>query len=175
MIRNLRFTTLCRRHCDEIYRYARSFLGNKVDAEDATQEVLLRLWRNLSDVPLLKARAWLYRTTRNHCLDQIRRRARVAAPVVLGTTVLEELEDYGTEDPSTAADVDPLRRRMDLALQTLPDSQRSVFILYEVNDLRYREIAEHLGIPINSVKVYLSRARKRLQELLRKEKVWMNP
>jgi RNA polymerase sigma-70 factor (ECF subfamily) len=64
---------------------------------------------------------------------------------------------------------------MDAALQALPHNLRSVFVLYEVNGLRYREIAEHLDIPINSVKVHLLRARKRLQELLRKEKLWMTP
>lgn len=175
MIRNLRFTILCRRHCDEVYRYARSLLGNTADAEDATQEVLLRLWRNLAEVRLQKSRAWLYRTTRNYCLDQLRQRARVEAVVTQGNVGLEAVADCGCQEPCLAADADPLRRRMDVALQELPHNLRSVFILYEVNGLRYREIAEHLDIPINSVKVHLLRARKRLQELLRKEKVWTSP
>ncbi|MFM1945060.1 MAG: hypothetical protein RI897_4042 [Verrucomicrobiota bacterium] len=175
MIRNLRFTLICRRHCDEIYRYARSILGHAADAEDAVQEVLLRLWHHLGEVRSSKARAWLYRTTRNHCLDVLRRRARVEAVVMIGGGEMEALADGGCGEPDLAVDADSLRRRMDAALQALPHNLRSVFVLYEVNGLRYREIAEHLDIPINSVKVHLLRARKRLQELLRKEKLWMTP
>jgi RNA polymerase sigma factor (sigma-70 family) len=51
---------------------------------------------------------------------------------------------------------------------------RTVFILYEINGLRYRQIAEQLEIPLNSVKVHLLRARRKLQELLRKERTWTN-
>jgi RNA polymerase sigma-70 factor (ECF subfamily) len=174
MIRELRFKIICRRHSDEIYRFARSMLGGAADAEDATQEVLLRLWNSMPDIPLLQARAWLYRTSRNYCLDQIRRRCCVATPVPAGAEALEEIVDEGCGDPSRAADLDHLRSRMDAALQSLPELVRTVFILYEVNGLRYRQIAEQLEIPINSVKVHLLRARRKLQELLRQERIWTN-
>ncbi len=174
MIRELRFKILCRRHADEIYRFVRCMLGNATDAEDATQEVLLRLWLNLSTVRVLKARSWLYRTARNHCLDQIRRRSMVTLPILPGAEMLEKIVDEGCENPSRAADRDHLRMRIDAALQSLSETLRSVFILYEVNGLRYRQIAEQLDLPINSVKVHLLRARRKLRELLRKEKTWTN-
>jgi RNA polymerase sigma-70 factor, ECF subfamily len=87
---------------------------------------------------------------------------------------LEAIIDEGCGDPSRAADLDQLRNRMDAALQTLPELVRTVFILYEINGLRYRQIAEQLEIPLNSVKVHLLRARRKLQELLRKERAWTN-
>lgn len=62
MVRELQFRLLCHRHCDDIYRYARSLLRNTADAEDATQEVLLRLWQNLSTTRFSNVRAWLLRT-----------------------------------------------------------------------------------------------------------------
>jgi RNA polymerase sigma-70 factor, ECF subfamily len=172
MIRELRFRILCRRYGDEIYRFTRSMLGSAADAEDATQEVLLRLWNNMPGIPLLEARAWLYRTSRNYCLDQIRRRSCVATPVTAGAEALDEVVDEGCGDPSRAADLDQLRDRMDAALQSLPELLRTVFILYEINGLRYHQIADQLEIPLNSVKVHLLRARKKLQELLRKERTW---
>lgn len=174
MIREIAFKMICRRHADEIYRYVRSLLGNAVDAEDAVQEVLLRFWQNLPSVPLLEARAWLYRTSRNYCLDQLRRRSQSPSPVFPGASALEDVMDGGAQDFSRAAQLDDLRASVDAALQHLPDTLRSVFILYEVNGLRCREIARQLDLPINSVKVHLLRARKKLQELLRKEKAWMN-
>lgn len=171
MIRELEFQLLCHRHRDELYRYARSMLGSPADAEDATQEVLIRLWNHLPTIHLLQIRAWLFRTTRNYCLDQIRRRTWTAQPT--DEEPCEDREDERAVDPSLAADWSARLEQAHKALEELPESLRSVFVLYEVNRLRYREIAAALEIPINTVKVRLLRARQRLTELLKKEEPWM--
>lgn len=173
MIRELEFKLLCHRHRDEIYRYARSLMGSPADAEDAAQEVLLRLWRSLPNARLFNARAWLHRTTRNYCLDQIRRRSHDAAPVGVESDILNEFPDELATDPSASTDQKLLLGQITDALQELPEVLKSVFVLYEVNGLRYREIAETLGIPINTVKVYLLRARKKLQQRLSRQMTWM--
>src|SRR5436190_9421840 len=80
MIREREFQVLSQRHCDEIYRYALGLLGNQTDAEDATQESLLRLWNHLPRLNLFNIRGWLFQTTRNYCLDQLRRRSHAANP-----------------------------------------------------------------------------------------------
>jgi RNA polymerase sigma-70 factor (ECF subfamily) len=172
MIRELEFKVLCQRHGDEIYRYARALLANQADAEDATQEVLLRLWSHLPKIYPFNLRAWLLRTTRCYCLDQIRRRAHPAAPLVVDEELLEDRLDELAIDPSLAADSRFRLEQARLALRKLPENLRSVFVLYEVNGLRYREIAQTLGIPINSVKVYLSRAREKLSHLVIQEELW---
>jgi RNA polymerase sigma-70 factor (ECF subfamily) len=169
VIRELEFRALCRRHSDEIYRYARSLLANQADAEDATQEVLLRLWNHLPKMYPFNLRAWLLKTTRYYCLDQIRRRSNAATPVSVDEADLAEQPDEAAVDPSAAADT---RLRLEQAkrlLLKLPENLRSVFVLYEVNGLRYREIAEVLEMPINSVKVYLLRAREKLATLRNEE------
>ena len=148
-------------------------LRNTADAEDATQEVLLRLWQNLSTTRFSNVRAWLLRTTRNYCLDQIRRQSHSSASILVSADILGELPDDLTNDPGAGIDGDFIRGRVEDALQKLPETLRSVFVLYEVNGLRYREIAETLDIPINSVKVYLLRARKKLQHLLSEQRSWM--
>ncbi len=172
MIRELEFKVLCHRYSDEIYRYARSLLANQADAEDATQEVLLRLWNHLPTIRPFKLRAWLLRTTRCYCLDQIRRRSNPATPLLVGDEVLDERPDELAADPSLAADSNLRLEQARNSVLKLPENLRSVFVLYEVNGLRYREIAETLGIPINSVKVYLSRARERLAKRTTKEEPW---
>ena len=169
MIRELEFKILCERHSDEIYRYARALLANQADAEDATQEVLLRLWHRLPRLNPFNLRAWLLQTTRYYCLDQIRRRSHQAAPLPLADGVLDDRPDELAVNPSLATDFRLRLEQAHQALLTLPENLRSVFVLYEVNGLRYREIATTLGIPINSVKVYLSRARERLSNLTIKE------
>ncbi|MHC1763516.1 MAG: RNA polymerase sigma factor [Verrucomicrobiia bacterium] len=172
MIRELEFKILCQRHCDEIFRYALGLLGNRADAEDATQEVLLRVWDNLPKVNLFHARAWILRTTRNHCLDQIRRRSNQATPILVDDELLNDQPDHLALDPSDAADSSFRLEQAHAALIKLPEKLRSVFLLYEVNGLRYREIAQALDIPLNTVRVYLSRARAKLAELIRKEEPW---
>jgi len=171
VIRELEFKLLCQRHSDDIYRFARSLLTNNADAEDATQEVLLRLWNHLPKLYPFNLKAWLLKTTHRYCLDQIRRRTNPAAPVYTDDEILRAQPDELAVDPSLAADSTfRLEQARHLLLQ-LPENLRSVFVLYEVNGLRYREIAEVLGIPINSVKVYLSRARERLACLVSEKKL----
>ena len=174
MIRELEFQLLCQRHSDEIYRYARGLLRNQADAEDATQEALFRLWIHLPRINLFKTRAWLFRVTRNYCLDLIRdRSSRVTAP---GTEeeMVEEWPDDLAVDPSEAADSSFRLEQARQLLLKLPERLRSVFLLYEVNGMRYREIADVLGIPINTVKVNLLRAREKLSGLMPtvKEEKW---
>jgi RNA polymerase sigma-70 factor, ECF subfamily len=169
MIRELEFKILCERHSDQIYRYARALLANQADAEDATQEVLLRLWRHLPRLNPFNLKAWLLRTTRHYCLDEIRRKSHRAAPLPVEEEVLEQQPDEFAVNPSLAADSSLRLEQARHALLKLPENLRSVFVLYEVNGLRYREIAKTMGIPINSVKVYLSRARQRLSKLVTEE------
>ena len=172
MIRELEFQVLSQRHCDEIYRYALGLLGNKADAEDAAQEALLRLWNHLPRLKLFNIRAWLFQTTRNYCLDQIRRRSRNASPNADPDEILEEWPDDLAVDPSFAADSSLQLEQARKALLKLPETLRSVFVLYEVNGLRYREIASTLGMPVNTVKVNLLRARQKLSKLIHKEESW---
>ena len=172
MIRELEFQVLCQRHCDEVYRYAHSLLNNRADAEDATQEVLLRLWDNLPKLNLFHMRAWILRTTRNYCLDQIRRRANLSTPLLVDDEFFDQQPDDLASDPSQAADSAFRMKQARTALLKLPENLRSVFVLYEVNGLRYREIARTLNLPVNSVKAYLFRAREKLSKLITKEEPW---
>jgi RNA polymerase sigma-70 factor, ECF subfamily len=172
MIREREFQLLSQRHCDEIYRYALGLLGNPADAEDATQEALLRLWKHLPRLNLFNIRAWLFRITRNYCLDQIRSRSHSAhANSSAGDPdeLLEEWADDLAIDPSLAADSNFQLEQARQALLKLPETLRSVFVLYEVNGLRYREIATTLDMPVNTVKVNLLRARQKLSKLIHKE------
>lgn len=172
MIRELEFQVLSQRHCDEIYRYALGLLGNRADAEDAAQEALLRLWNHLPTLNLFGVRAWLFKTTRNYCLDQIRRRSRLGNGIGADPEEMEEWPDDLAVDPSFAADASLQLEQARRVLLKLPETLRSVFVLYEVNGLRYAEIAATLGMPLNTVKVNLLRAREKLSKLIHKEDRW---
>ncbi len=86
---------------------------------------------------------------------------------------METREDESALDPRAAADHASFRKEIDVALQGLSENLRSVFILHEINGLRYREVAEALEMPINSVKVYLSRVRAELKQRLTHHESWL--
>ena len=70
-------------------------------------------------------------------------------------------------DPEISYRRNVLKERINNSIKELPDNLKSVFVLYEIEGFKYREISKVLNVPLNSVKVYLLRARKKLQEDLR--------
>lgn len=156
MIRELEFQLLCRRHRDEIYRYARGILGNQEDAEDATQEALLRLWNHLPRINLFHTRAWLYRTTRNYCLDQL----NVNLPRFLLQDVVKELNG-GPDDPLAKAGINLADLIKDIKLirvvvieakeATRDDLDKAVAELRKTLESRWTPVAT---VPEDNVGVY---------------------
>lgn len=152
-----RFRRLCQEHRDRIYTFAFYYMGNREDAEDITQEVLFRLWHHGLRMDDESVAAWLTRVARNACLDALRQRRRYRSVV-------------SAQDPEPvlaveADDVD-LRRQLEAALTRLESPLREIVIMREIQDLSYREISQSLELPLNTVKVYLHRGRRRLRALL---------
>lgn len=144
-------------------------LKDKMDADDVTQEVMIRIWQNVDKFNLLAAKTWIMKTTNNLCIDYLRRRN---AAYNRNYSISEEMEEsFGSEltehNPFLTAHLKMITTKVKEAVQNLPDNLKSVFILYETQGMKYREISLALDIPMNSVKVYLLRARKKLQEDLK--------
>jgi len=136
-----------------------------MDADDITQEVLIRIWNNIDNFNIDKARAWIMRTTHNLCLDYLRQRQSSTKRFI---EIDEEFENNFMEkdvlsDPEVSLRREIIKSRIKEALDLLPDVLKGVFVLYEIEGMKYKEISEVLNIPMNSVKVYLLRARKKLQ------------
>ncbi|MBT4496815.1 MAG: sigma-70 family RNA polymerase sigma factor [Gemmatimonadetes bacterium] len=164
-----RFRKLCERHRDRVYTFAWYFLGNREDAEDVAQEVLIRLWNHWQEVEPARLPAWITRVARNVCLDLLRKRKSYRA-VVSGEGDEEALARVASRgpDPEKLAEASEFQRQLERALQALPEIHRTVVVLREIQGLKYEEIAESLGLPLNTVKVYLHRGRRELREQLRK-------
>jgi RNA polymerase sigma-70 factor, ECF subfamily len=166
--------------------YCYRILGSGFEAEDATQETMLRAWRRsdtLQDRAALKS--WLFRIATNVCLDQIdgaKRRARpvdladagsaetpVGAPLPETTWVLPIADGQVADpeaDPATRlADAESLRLAFVAALQHLPARQRVVLVLREVLRWSAKEVAEMLETSVASVNSALQRARETLDGL----------
>ncbi|HEV2853159.1 MAG TPA: sigma-70 family RNA polymerase sigma factor [Thermoanaerobaculia bacterium] len=167
------FEDTAQKYRRRVYSFARYFLSNREEAEDVTQEVLLRLWRHQDGVDEERLGAWLLRVTRNACYDLLRKRrsdATLAPGASLDEDEAREIES-AEPDPQARAEAADFRRRLLEALSELGEPYKSIVILREVQGLPHREIGEALGMPEVTVRVHLHRGRKKLRERLLRERL----
>ncbi|OZC02635.1 RNA polymerase sigma factor [Rubricoccus marinus] len=155
---------LVRRHADLVYRVVLNLLRDADEAADAAQEALVKVWRGCAEIPETSQRAWCCRVARNCALDHIRRRRSRPQPAHDPQTLMEPLAE--TPSPEEDAESAEFQRELDRALATLDEPYRSIVILREVEGLAYQEVADTLDLPLNTMKVYLHRAKRRLREAL---------
>ncbi|HEX2865425.1 MAG TPA: RNA polymerase sigma factor [Ignavibacteriales bacterium] len=169
MLRTTKYKFLLQQYKNRIYSYSKLLLKNKMDADDVTQEVLIRIWQNMDEFNVLKAKTWIMKTTHNLCMDYLRKRTRsYKNESSMDEEFIENFPDSDTKgNPFISMHLNSVNDRINEALRRLPENLQSVFLLYELQGMKYKEISQCLEIPINSVKVYLLRARKKLQEDLR--------
>ncbi len=168
-MRRAQFTEVVLAHKDRIYTQAYYLLGNRPDAEDVTQEVLLRAWQNFEQIRRPTLGAWLMRVTHNVCIDTLRRQ-KIRRAVAENRKLEEEAERLpagGAEnDPQRGAEQRELLEHLQEAIRRLPARLRSIIVMRELMDMRYEEISMALDIPLNSVKVYIHRGRRLLRAAL---------
>ena len=149
------------RYQDKVFRLAFSMLRNETQAQDATQDVFVRIWKGL---PGYNAGAtlstWMYTITRNTCLTELKKRS--THPTV--SLQKPDLEAVADRIPALqSADPEP-GREMDVAamLSELPENYRQVITLFYLEQKSYAEVAAMLGLPLGTVKTLLFRAKKEL-------------
>jgi RNA polymerase sigma-70 factor, ECF subfamily len=152
------FEELVAAHERMVLRTAYRLLGRLEDAQDAAQEVFLRLFRNLGRVEG-DPKAWLYRVTVNVCNDHHRKRL----PVV-------ELDEHRADpapDPERAATLDERKRLLMDGLATLGERERTSVVLRDIEGLSTAETAEILGVEEGTVRSHISAGRVKLAKYVR--------
>lgn len=159
------FGELVRRYMRRAYYGALGLVGNHEDALDLSQEAFARAYRARARIdPELPFYTWLYQILRRLCFNFVRdRRSRRDKLHQASSWLADEAGTrVGETDPQRAVETTELRERVRAAIEQLPDREREVLVLKEFEGLRYREIAELLGIPDGTVMSRLYTARKRL-------------
>jgi RNA polymerase sigma-70 factor (ECF subfamily) len=153
------FRVLVERHQQSIFRFASGLLGNRDEAEDVTQETFLAAFANLSGYDSSRAAfsTWLFTIARNRCFNLLKRSRPIAA------NELDSIADVAPTDPIVSQE---LSQQLDRALAALPVEQRSAFVLAEIEELPYAEIARIERTSLGTVKSRIHRAKERLQSLL---------
>lgn len=167
MLKQIKYNSLISQLKNKIFNYALYMVSDRMDAEDITQDVFIKLWNNFEKINLIKAKSWLLKTTHNLCIDYLRKRKSKmnTSEGIEENTIF--IDNNFINDPEISYRRNMMKKRINDSIKELPNKLKSVFVLYEIEGFKYREISETLNIPINSIKVYLLRARKKLQEDLR--------
>jgi RNA polymerase sigma-70 factor (ECF subfamily) len=160
------FETLVRRYAERAYRAAYRVVRDQQAAEEVLQEALIKAYRAL---PRFEARSsfytWLYRITVNLALDR-RRRGKREQTVEWDDAIAHEVDPRAlvsaSNDPEVETRRHEVRELVSAGIQILPDAQREVLLLREVDGLSYEEIAESMGISKGTVMSRLHYARKKM-------------
>lgn len=135
-----------------LYGYALKYLKNTEDASDIVQDVFEKLWNNRKKVENEKAKSWLFTTAHNTLINFIQKRARLE---YVGAKLPEE-----AKQPSNQFEA---KNIVDMVLDTLPPTQKSIVLLRDLEGYSYDEISTMLKLSKSQVKVYLFRARKKIK------------
>jgi RNA polymerase sigma-70 factor (ECF subfamily) len=161
-----RFRELALPYLDDVYTLARYLLRDPADAEDAVQECYLRALKHFDTYRGPAIKPWLFAILRNVCNAEFARRASTPTKPIDDAPEADDkppLWHEAQETPEGAIlrerDASVIRRLID----TLAEPFRETFVMREINNLSYREIAEAVGVPVGTVMSRLARARAMLR------------
>jgi RNA polymerase sigma-70 factor, ECF subfamily len=169
---------LARTQHRRVYGICYRFTGSQTDAEDMTQEVFLKMYRNLGSFDAAKGsfNTWLATLTRNLLVDNYRRTRMDRASDSLdetfdgeddGMTRADRLADGGKSQEQLVSGHE-LRAQIQAALKQVSPELREAVILRDLEDMDYKDIADVLGVPQGTVKSRISRGRAELARLLKR-------
>jgi RNA polymerase sigma-70 factor (ECF subfamily) len=144
----------------KLLRFATLFLKDEDDAKDVVQDVFLKLWQKRDELEKIdNIEAFAMRMTKNRCLDVIRAGKTIKISVEADRKMKEESVDVHIQVEFTES-----ANQIKKLINGLPDLQRTVMYLRDIEQLSYDEIAETTELQLNAIRVNLSRARKKVRD-----------
>lgn len=166
------FERLVQRHQKSVFNFCLRMLGHREAAQDATQEVFLKVVRNAKNWERnAKLTTWIFTIARNHCIDALRKAsyrktASLDQPLKSseesGAALVDRVADESAPTPDRGAESLRMRTLLAEAIRSLSEEQREVFVMREYAGMPFKEIASVVGVPENTVK---SRMRYALEHL----------
>ncbi len=164
--RNYGFNLLIREYQERVYWHVRKMVIDHDDADDLTQEIFVKVWKNLSSFREdAKLFTWIYRIATNECLTFLKKKKRRFF-VPIGD-VEGELNEKLQSNPDISGD--EVQMKLQKALLKLPDKQRMVFNMKYFDDLKFKDIAEITGTSEGGLKANYHHAVKKIEELLNED------
>jgi RNA polymerase sigma-70 factor (ECF subfamily) len=167
------FEELIRRHQQRVFGLVSGILRRREDVEDVVQQVFLKVFVSLKRFDQRAAfSTWLYKISVNECWDYLRKKK--VRPLVYEADLSEEqvsrLDGVVSADqpPASSSDRAEARDLLERMMEKLPEQDRELLVLKEVEGFSVQELAEILDLNVNTVKVRLFRARARLMDVYRR-------
>ncbi|MFQ5638066.1 MAG: RNA polymerase sigma factor [bacterium] len=161
------FPTLIRQYQRLVCHIVFRMVPNDLDREDVCQNVFIKVYKNLAKFQFeSKVSTWIAKIAYNTCLNHLKKKA---VPLFDDLTAPDESIDNCVPDlysPADYAAKKDLSSKLQAEIEKLPLQFRTILTLYHLDEMRYAEITEILGLPEGTVKSYLFRARKMLKERL---------
>ena len=159
------FAELVERYEAKILRYARRFLFNFHDAEDAVQEVFIKAYTNIRSFDAdRRFSPWLYRIAHNELLNTLRKKIHEPVPFFDPDTLIPH--PIAPEETDHTIKAKELKELMSANLDKLPPKYREPLVLYYFEDLSYQEISDIMQIPASTIGVRINRAKQALRKNL---------
>lgn len=156
------FGQVFRAHYNALCRYAMGIVGDAENAEEVVQDVFLRIWEKRETLEITSSlKSYLFRAVHNGCMNHLERHKK---KVRLDEAPLKIVHQADTSAPDIQSK--ELEKAIADALQTLPEQCRRVFELSRFEELKYREIAETLGISVKTVENQMGKALRLMREKL---------
>jgi len=146
---------------DKVFRLAKRLLVSKDEAEDATQEVILKLWQNKEAIKKYKnVEAFAMTMTKNFCFDKLKSKQAQNLKIVHSNYKDETISLQRTLEVNDALE------RVKKLIEALPEQQKLVIQLRDIEQYEFNEIEEMLEMKAGTIRVLLSRARKTIRQQL---------
>jgi RNA polymerase sigma-70 factor (ECF subfamily) len=161
------FDALVRPHVKYLYRLAYRFCGNKDDAEDLVQDLLVKLYpRRVELAEVEKLRPWLTTSLYRMFIDGTRRRARSPINLVDDENSFYDTVEGNEEGPAESLQREQQLDRLQQAFERLNEDHRILITLHDIEGYRLTELQTMLDVPVGTLKSRIHRARARMRELL---------
>lgn len=161
--RNEAFNMLLKKYQQKIYWHVRRMVIDHDDADDVTQDVFIKVWKNLpgfrNDAQLY---TWMYRIATNECITFLNKKKQK------NNVSLDDV-DYELSDTLASSDQftgDKIQMKLQQAILTLPDKQRLVFNMKYFDDMKYEEMSEVLGTSVGALKASYHLAVKKIESFI---------
>ena len=158
------FEVLFKKYYAPLCKYVYTYLKDKDESENITQEVFITIWNNKEQIAInTSVSSYLYRSVRNHAINFLKKSTRYSVESIENMPGFEIANEESEIDEDTFFEME---KKISEAIDSLPDRCREVFKLSRVDGLKYKEIAEQLDISIKTVETQMSIALKRMRDIL---------
>lgn len=152
------FAQIYNKWAEQLHNFLYYKYGHQINPEDKVQEAFMKLWQNCKEVPIDKAKSFLFTVGNNLTLNAIKHQK-----VVLKYQQ-EKPKSHTNETPEFLMQEDQFLKKLQNALEKLPEGQRTAFMMNRVEGMRHKEIAEILGISQKAVEKRIYTALEKLRE-----------